>query len=129
MIILAIRTDKPEAEIALYRDAVLLGQEIWYAHRELAEGLLQKIQALVQGAHMQLTDIDGIVCYEGPGSFTGLRIGLTVANTLAQSYGISMAGASGDDWAQLGMERLVEQPQQVVFPVYGADAHITLPKK
>lgn len=37
MIILSIRTDKPEAEVGLYKDSVQLAYETWTAHRALAD--------------------------------------------------------------------------------------------
>lgn len=129
MIVLSIRTDKPEAEIALYENQSLLHQEIWYAHRELAEKLLQKIQDLLTATQIRYEDIGGVICYEGPGSFTGLRIGLTVGNTLAQSLDIPITGASGDAWQRQAIEALRVSPRAVLLPIYGAEAHITQQKK
>lgn len=130
MLILTIRTDKPEAEIGLYKDTQQLEHVQWQAHRQLAETLHQQISDLVQRHGKTMQDIQGIGCYEGPGSFTGLRIGLTVANALAYALGAPMAAATGDDWALQCINILIAgQGQPAVLPEYGADVHITRPKQ
>ncbi|HSH56063.1 MAG TPA: tRNA (adenosine(37)-N6)-threonylcarbamoyltransferase complex dimerization subunit type 1 TsaB [Candidatus Limnocylindrales bacterium] len=129
MIILTLRTDKPEAEIGLYNDSSQLAHEQWLAHRQLAETLHKKISKLLTSQNLHLTDIEAIVCYEGPGSFTGLRIGLSVANALTYSLKVPIVGTTSDTWVQHGIEKLqAGYRQAVVLPEYGAEAHITLPK-
>jgi len=126
MIIVTIRTDKPEAEIGVYDGNLQLRYEAWEAHRVLAETLHAKMRDMLAEQGKSLKDIEGIVCYEGPGSFTGLRIGLTIANALAYSSGISIVGETGDDWRQDGIARLqANESQTAVMPQYGAEVHIT----
>lgn len=129
MMILTIRTDNPEAEIGLYDNAQQLTYETWQAHRQLAETLHTKIAALLQSSNKQLNSLDGIVVFKGPGSFTGLRIGITVANALAYSLNCPVVAAEGPDWIQTGVERLLNnENDQIAMPEYGAPVHITLPK-
>ncbi len=129
MLILTIRTDNPEAEIGLYDDASQLVYETWTAHRQLAETLHSKIQELLQAQHTTIHDMQAVACYAGPGSFTGLRIGLTVANTLAYALQSQVVAASGDDWLTRAIERLMNgESDPLAIPEYGADVHITLPK-
>lgn len=130
MLILAMRTDKPEAEVYLYKDKDLLDQTIWQAHRALAETLHQKINDLLKRNGKDWHDINGLVVYKGPGSFTGLRIGLTVANTLAEPSKVAIVGANGDDWRQRGLDRLLNgENERLIVPEYGAPVHITAQKK
>lgn len=130
MIILTIRTDKPEAEIGLFDDEKQLAYETWQAHRELAETLHTKIDMILQQAGKTLHDLEGIVGYEGPGSFTGLRIGLTVGNTLAYSLEIPIIASKEDTWIQSGIMRLLAgENDKVAMPEYGSEAHITQQKK
>jgi tRNA threonylcarbamoyladenosine biosynthesis protein TsaB len=130
MIILTLRTDKPEAEIGLFNDATKLAYVSWQAHRQLAETLHTKIDELLTQQQKTWHDVQGIVMYEGPGSFTGLRIGLSVGNALAYSNDIVATGAGGDDWIQEGLAKLRTGniKRQPVLPVYGSDAHITPPR-
>lgn len=128
MLILTIRTDKPEAEIALYADDRKIGSEVWQAHRQLAETIHDKINGLLQPRSLE--QIDGIVCFEGPGSFTGLRIGLSVGNALAYGLGFPIVAVGGEAWQEVGIKKLQSgQGQKVALPEYGAPAHITKPKK
>jgi tRNA threonylcarbamoyladenosine biosynthesis protein TsaB len=130
MIILTVRTDKPEAEIGLYDGETQLAYEVWTAHRQLAETLHGKIEALLNSQQKDWTDIQGIACYQGPGSFTGLRIGLTVVNTLSYSYDVPIVAAQDPNWLQIALRRLeAGEKDELALPYYGADAHITLPKK
>ncbi len=130
MIILVVRTDKPEAEIGLYDDEQQLSYTTWMAHRQLAETIHQKIADMLAAHNKQLQDIAGIVCFEGPGSFTGLRIGLTVANALAMGLDVPVVATQEQDWIGTGVRKLLgganEHP---VLPFYGADVHITQQKK
>ena len=130
MFILTIRTDKPEAEIGLYEHDVQIAYETWHAHRELSVTLHQKLLDLLRGKDKNLEDLQGIVGFAGPGSFTGLRIGLTVANALAYSLQIPVVAAKGEDWIVQGVANLKNGKSDVVaMPEYGSPAHITQQKK
>lgn len=130
MLILTIRTDKPEAEVGLYDNDKQLAYVTWQAHRALAETLLQKIEDELKKLDKSWKDIEGIVCFQGPGSFTGLRIGLTVANTLSYSLSAPVVAAQDPNWLENGIERLqAGETDKAALPFYGADVHITQQKK
>ncbi|MGB4966967.1 MAG: tRNA (adenosine(37)-N6)-threonylcarbamoyltransferase complex dimerization subunit type 1 TsaB [Candidatus Saccharimonadales bacterium] len=130
MLILTLRTDKPEAEIGLYEGEKQLGYDTWLAHRQLAETLLQKITTFLQAEGRGTEGIQGIVCFEGPGSFTGLRIGISVGNALAYGLGVPIVGAQGDEWQIEGItELLAGHGATLALPFYGAPVHITEQKK
>ena len=130
MIILTIRTDKPEAEIGLYDNKSQLTYEVWQAHRALAETLHQKIAELLNQNSKELQDIEGIVAFRGPGSFTGLRIGLTVANALSYSLAVPVVTSANPEWLEHGITRLLAgESDPLALPEYGAPVRITLPKK
>ena len=130
MLILTIRTDKPEAELGLYQDDQRLAYTAWAAHRELAETIQDRIEKLLKANSKQLSDIQGISAYQGPGSFTGLRIGLTVANALAYSLKIPIVATGGADWIKIGQKRLASgQTDTIAMPEYGSEPNITLPRK
>ena len=96
----------------------------------MAETIHGKLSTLLEAKQKDWADIQGIVAYEGPGSFTGLRIGLSVANALAASNQVPIVGISGDAWIQNGVARLLtDKGSSVALPQYGAPVHITPQKK
>jgi tRNA threonylcarbamoyladenosine biosynthesis protein TsaB len=130
MLILTIRTDKPEAELGLFDDDKQLAYITWPAHRELSNTIHKKLASLLILQGRTLQDVRGIVCFKGPGSFTGLRIGLTVANTLAYSLGIPVVATMRNGWIVAGTEHLRNgESEKIILPEYGAEVRITLPKK
>jgi tRNA threonylcarbamoyladenosine biosynthesis protein TsaB len=131
MIVLTLRTDNPQAEVGLYKNEKQLAYHSWEAHRMLAETLHESIDELLRSADKTLKDVQGIVCYQGPGSFTGLRIGISVANALAYSFNVPIVGVSGDDnWLQKGLQAVLNgKNQQIVIPEYGAPVQITVRRK
>ncbi|HSX31013.1 MAG TPA: hypothetical protein VLE99_03790 [Candidatus Saccharimonadales bacterium] len=130
MIILSIRTDRPEAEIGLYNDTKQLAYEAWLGHRQLAEALHAKIGLLLQTQQMNWQNLQGIVCFQGPGSFTGLRIGISVGNALAYSYDLPIVATQDPAWLETAINQLLAGTNhRQAQPFYGADANITPPKK
>ena len=130
MLILTIRTDKPEAEIGLYDGDKQLDYVTWPAHRELAETIHIKLRDLLQGKGKDLDKIGGLVFFKGPGSFTGLRIGASVANALADGTGALIVGSAGEQWIDEGLKRLLAgDSDKLALPEYGSAPHITAPKK
>ena len=130
MIVLTLRTDKPEAEIGLFSGVDSLTYHEWLAHRQLAETIHKEVRDVLKAKHLSLSDLNGIVVYQGPGSFTGLRIGISVANALADSLDIPIVGNQSEDWIKKGISALAEgNNDQIVLPHYGAPANVTRPKK
>ena len=129
MTILTIRTDKPEAEIGLYEGAQKLAYTSWLAHRELAESIHLKVKELLAGQQKDIKDIAGIIIFQGPGSFTGLRIGISVANALANSLKVPIVGTAGEHWLEQGTEKLEKSANDhLILPEYGAPPHTTKPR-
>lgn len=127
--ILLLDTSTPVCQMILVDDDKQTAHE-WEAGRSLAKGLLGWLEQRLAEHGNTLHDITGIGVYRGPGSFTGLRIGLTVMNTLADGLGIAIVGATGDDWTNEVLTSLSNGANEgIVMPYYGQDAHITKPRK
>ena len=88
----------------------------WTSGRDLAEHLHQKLHDLLAEHGKTWQDLTEITFMSGPGSFTGLRIGAAVVNTLADQLHVSLYDHRGDQ-------------HQVILPDYGRPARITAPKK
>jgi tRNA threonylcarbamoyladenosine biosynthesis protein TsaB len=127
--IILLDTSTPVCKLS-FIDGETRIDEQWQADRELAHGLLKYIDTTLKAHSFSWKDITGIGVFEGPGSFTGLRIGLTVMNTLADTEHIPIVGAQNESWQKETIERLLSgQDDKIVMPFYGSDAHITAPRK
>ncbi len=102
----------------------------WEAGHDLARDMLAYLRDQLHAHGKKFHDVTGIGVFKGPGSFTGLRIGLAVLNTLAESEQIPIVGAVGNDWEQDCLHRLRQgENDTIVLPEYGGDAHVTKPRK
>ena len=107
MLILAFDTATDLATSALVADGAILGES---ATRP--QSLLADVDALLADAGMIPADLTAIVVGTGPGSFTGTRIGLSVARGLALALDLPVAGVSTLDALQMSVEH--------AFPVVDA---------
>jgi tRNA threonylcarbamoyladenosine biosynthesis protein TsaB len=127
--ILLLDTSTPICKIILVDGEEQFSDE-WQADRTLAKHLLGYIQARLEAQGKTFADITGIGVFQGPGSFTGLRIGLTVLNTIADSEQLPIVGVQDSDWQERAIERLhAGENDKIVLPFYGSEAHITTPRK
>jgi len=129
-IVLLIRTDQERAEIALGKKLVITDNCKWLAGRELSATLNHKIEELLQKNNIEFKDLGGLVFYSGPGSFTGLRIGVSVANTLAYSLHIPIVGSVGESWQKNGLTRIINNENDKIVKLhYGSEPNITKSRK
>lgn len=127
--IIALDTSTPICHFSVY-DGQSWHEDSWEAGRTLAQQLLGYLETQLAAHDATLKDITGIVAYEGPGSFTGLRIGLTVLNTIASSESVPIVGTRGESWREDGLSHLqAGKNDGIVMPFYGSDPHITTPRK
>jgi tRNA threonylcarbamoyl adenosine modification protein YeaZ len=93
--VLAIDTATSHAVIVLAEpDARLLAADVWAVGQRHSEELLPRIIDLLEGAALNPSGLGAIVVGTGPGAFTGLRVGLATAKTLAHQLGLPLAGVS-----------------------------------
>jgi len=87
-----------------------------FGRYDLAEKIFSFIHDKLQENGADWPDITEITFFSGPGSFTGLRIGAAIVNTLADQLNIPL-------YDQFGVRH------QIILPEYGRPANISAPKK
>jgi tRNA threonylcarbamoyladenosine biosynthesis protein TsaB len=97
-LVLAFDTATPIATTALVRDGKVLGERT-----SRAATVLDAADALLRTAGFGLGDLGGLVVGTGPGSFTGIRIGLAAARGLALAIDVPVAGVSTLDALAAGL--------------------------
>ncbi len=94
MKLLTLQTATPAGSVALTADEQLLGELFLDVRRPHGGWLLAAIEQLLGAAGMAIRDLDGFGVTTGPGSFTGLRVGLATVKGLALATGKPIAGVS-----------------------------------
>jgi tRNA threonylcarbamoyl adenosine modification protein YeaZ len=95
MNILAIDVSITGCSVAIFnQDSNLSLSKFFDTDRGQAEILIPMIDDIVRKAHLQMSDIDLIAVTRGPGSFTGVRIGLATARSLGLALNIPVIGIS-----------------------------------
>jgi tRNA threonylcarbamoyl adenosine modification protein YeaZ len=89
VLILAFDTATERATSALVDDGEVLGERV-----SRASTLLADVDALLRQAGAHPRDLDALAVGTGPGSFTGIRIGLAAARGLGLALGVTAAGVS-----------------------------------
>lgn len=83
MLILTIETCTDTSTLGLVRDGAVLAEAAFPGRYTLARRLLLRLEWLLNECALSKADIEAVAVSLGPGSFTGVRIGATVAKTLA----------------------------------------------
>lgn len=127
--ILLLDTSTPVCKLTLIDGDWRYDNE-WQADRTLARDLLAYLRDQLANSGKDFSDITGMGAFRGPGSFTGLRIGLTVLNTIADAQSIPIVGGMDEDWQNQAITKLLDgENEKIVLPFYGSDANITKPRK
>ena len=92
MLTLAIDTSEDICALALGRDRQLICEYHFHTKMSLLRRLVPSIERLLQDVGCSQKEIDGIIICIGPGSFTGLRIGVTTAKSLAYALDVPIVG-------------------------------------
>ena len=80
--------------VGLVKDHVFLGRVSYLAWQRQSELLVDELSKLLKANGLSGKDIDYVVCSKGPGSYTGVRIALTVAKTIAFALKVPLYLAS-----------------------------------
>ena len=92
--LLAIDTSTDTASLALVQDSQVIAELTWHCEQNHSVELLPRLADLLGRSKSTIQSINGIVVAKGPGSFNGLRVGVSTAKGLAFSLGIPIVGIS-----------------------------------
>jgi tRNA threonylcarbamoyl adenosine modification protein YeaZ len=91
--LLAIDTATSVAVVALgAADGSLVAEDGWSAGYRHGEDLLPRVRSLLEAGSVTLENLGGIVVGTGPGTFTGLRVGIATAKGIARALSLPIAG-------------------------------------
>ena len=110
MKILALETSAVAASVAICEDEALIAQNFQRTGLTHSATLMPMLETMLKNSGMTLNEMDVIAVAAGPGSFTGLRIGVSAAKGLAWSLDKPCAGVSTLEamaWQMIGMNGVV----------------------
>ncbi len=119
MLTLALDTATPHGRFALAEDGALLAYQPHNVMGSYADAILKVIDQVLVSAGRRLDEVDLVATTCGPGSFTGVRIGVATAKALAWALGADLAAMS--TLAAMAADLLAEHPQRdLAVPVLDA---------
>ena len=97
MLVLGIETSTPQTTVALGSEQGILAATLLSGERANHEVVVPEIEHLMARMDIRLPSIAGVAVGLGPGLFTGMRVGIAAAKTLAQVLGVPIAGLASLD--------------------------------
>jgi len=94
VIVLAIDTCDSRGSVALLKDEVPLGLVTHESNEDYSSWLLPAVNSILEQAGLRHPEVSGYAVAAGPGSFTGVRVGLTTVKAWAEVYGKPVAAVS-----------------------------------
>lgn len=107
--------------VGLYHNGAYF-EDIVYEPRGAAERLLPMMQACMEKAGCDVRDLDTVLTTLGPGSFTGLRVGLSVVKTMPLALDIQTRGMSTFDALALSVD--IKEPYCIILESKRADFYV-----
>lgn len=116
VLILALSTATAQTEITLIHGRKTVFQKKWPSNYDEAEKLIPAIESALSKAKSKP---EGILVVNGPGNFTGLRIGVTIANTLVFTYDIPIFSISTFQFLQKKIPESLERTTAILLKAGG----------
>ncbi|OLC54667.1 MAG: tRNA (adenosine(37)-N6)-threonylcarbamoyltransferase complex dimerization subunit type 1 TsaB [Chloroflexi bacterium 13_1_40CM_4_68_4] len=92
--LLALDTSTQWASLALFDGRTVVAELTWRSERRHGDVLFETLEQLLTLGRVRLPEIDRVAVATGPGSFTGIRIGIATARGIARGSGAAVAGVS-----------------------------------
>ena len=97
MIVLGIETSTPQTTVALGSEQGMIAATLLSTGHPNHEVVMPNIRHLLAWSEIRLSSLGGIAVGLGPGLFTGMRVGIATAKTLAQVLSVPIAGLASLD--------------------------------
>jgi tRNA threonylcarbamoyladenosine biosynthesis protein TsaB len=97
MIVLGIETSTPQTTVALGTEQGIIAGTLLASGHASHELVMPEIDHLLRWAEVPITSLGGIAVGLGPGLFTGMRVGIATAKTLAQALSVPITGLASLD--------------------------------
>lgn len=131
-VLLTLDTATTAGSVALSRGDQLLGEVLIDTVATHSDRLLLQVRQLLGDLQVELAELTALAVVDGPGSFTGLRVGVATAKGLAAATGLPLIGvstldtlAAGLPWASLPVCALLDARRQEVYAAcYAATADL-----
>ena len=94
LLILGIDTSGKTASVSLYEDGIVIGENSIYTSRTHSQVILPLCKRLLSDCGKELSDVDRIAVADGPGSYTGLRIGISAVKAITFALDKECCGVS-----------------------------------
>lgn len=105
MILLALDTATPSCSVALVENNQVMGELFRGDGETHSRHLMTMVDAVLKKCRVALTHVDALAVTRGPGSFTGIRIGMATAKGLSAAMGIPLVGVSSLDALAMQVSR------------------------
>ncbi len=130
--ILSIETSTRVFSVSLFEDSEIANIELKYDVTH-SQNIVSTVEFLLRSINKSINDVDEIYTGCGPGSFTGIRIGLSFANTVYQSTGIPVLGIpsldllafEGGKWYNPAVSFIKSRRDEVYAAFYNSGKRIT----
>jgi tRNA threonylcarbamoyladenosine biosynthesis protein TsaB len=96
-LLLALDTSTRIASVALFDGSSVLSETTWLAGREHSRRLLVEVEIALERIGRSQSDLTGVVVAKGPGSYTGVRVALSVAKGIASALSLPAWGVNSLD--------------------------------
>jgi tRNA threonylcarbamoyladenosine biosynthesis protein TsaB len=130
-VILALETSTRAFSVALFRER-LIGCVEQVHEIARSQGIVGTVARMLGGLDLTVNDLEAVYAGVGPGSFTGIRVGLAFANTLLQTRGIPLLGVptldllafQGGGWYNSGVSLLRSRRDEVYAALYRGGSRV-----
>lgn len=113
---LLIDTSNQPLSVAIMQDDKVLSEFNTNEKKNHSVQLMPAISNILEESQLDKTELDAIIVAQGPGSYTGLRIGVTVAKTLAYALNTTLYGVS----SLKALAATVKEDNILIVPVFDA---------